>query len=497
LTNGSTYTFTVAAENANGPGPASAESNAIDLGVPDEPTAVNAVPGNGTADLRWTAPPASDITITGYEVTPFIGAVAQTPQTFADTTPAQTITGLTNGTAYSFEVAAIDSFATGPPSTATSAITVGAPVAPDAPTMTYDGSSVSIGWAPPAADNGSPVTGFIVNVIGPGGSTHAFGAGTTAWVATGLGNGNTYFFVVAAENANGNGPYSLPSKSVTPGSPIAPPAPVPTSSGNRSATVSWHAPLSGPAASTGYVITAYDAGVSKGTVSAASTLRKKAFPGLTNGTSYRFTVEGVNGSGVGQESLPSVPIVVGLPSASDAVGAVTGNGRATVHWHAASGNGSTITQYLVTPYFGTTAQSTRTFHSAATTQTIEGLTNGRQYTFKVAAVNGFGTGPKSPASRVIRIGVPKAPTGVTAVTATRAAKLHWTAPGGNGGAITGYIVTPYMDGHAQTPITFHSAATNEIVRGLKSGHIYTFRVAATNSRGHGDNSTDSNRIRVK
>jgi hypothetical protein len=461
------------------------------------PTGVNAVPGNGEAELSWTAPPASDITITGYEVTPFIGAVAQTPQTFADTTPAQTISGLTNGTAYSFTVAAIDSFTTGPPSIGTGAITVGAPVAPDAPTMTYDGSSVSIGWAPPSADNGSAVTGFNVSVVGPGGSVHAFGAGTTAWVATGLANGNTYTFMVAAVNANGAGPYSLATRSVTPGSPIAPPAPVPTSSGNRSATVSWHAPLSGPAASTGYVIRAYDAGISKGTVSAASTVRKQAFPGLTNGTSYQFTVTGVNGSGVGQESVLSAPIIVGLPSASDAIGAVTGNGRATVHWHAASGNGSTITKYLVTPYFGTAAQSTRTFNSAATTQTIENLTNGRQYTFKVAAVNGFGTGPKSPASRVIRIGVPKAPTGVTAVTATRAAKLHWTAPGGNGGAITGYIVTPYKDGHAQTPIAFHSAATSEIVRGLKSGHIYTFRVAATNSRGHGDFSADSNRIRVK
>ena len=40
--------------------------------------------------------------ITGYCVTPFIGGVAQTPWVFASTVTPPAITGLTNGTSYTF-----------------------------------------------------------------------------------------------------------------------------------------------------------------------------------------------------------------------------------------------------------------------------------------------------------------------------------------------------------------------------------------------------------
>ena len=51
--------------------------------------------------------------------------------------------------------------------------------------------------------------------------------------------------------------------------------------------------------------------------------------------------------------------------------------------------------YVVTPYIGFIVQPARTFNSAATSQTITGLTNATTYTFKVAAKNANGTGPQS------------------------------------------------------------------------------------------------------
>ena len=54
--------------------------------------------------------------------------------------------------------------------------------------------------------------------------------------------------------------------------------------------------------------------------------------------------------------------------------------------------GSPITGYVVTPYVGGTAKTAQTFNNTATTETVTGLTNGTAYTFKVAAINGVGTG---------------------------------------------------------------------------------------------------------
>ncbi len=91
--------------------------------APDAPTIGTAVAGNGSATVSWTAP--ADIggsPITGYEVTPSKGATGLTPRVFASTATTQTITGLTNGTSYTFTVAAINGGGTSAPSAASNAV---------------------------------------------------------------------------------------------------------------------------------------------------------------------------------------------------------------------------------------------------------------------------------------------------------------------------------------------------------------------------------------
>ena len=91
--------------------------------VPGAATGVAAVPGEGLATVTWAAP-ASDggAAITGYVVTPYVGATAGAAQTVAAAVTSQTVTGLTNGTSYTFKVAAQNSVGTGAASAASAAV---------------------------------------------------------------------------------------------------------------------------------------------------------------------------------------------------------------------------------------------------------------------------------------------------------------------------------------------------------------------------------------
>jgi hypothetical protein len=87
------------------------------------------------------------------------------------------------------------------------------------------------------------------------------------------------------------------------------------------------------------------------------------------------------------------------PSAPRTPTARAGNGKAIVSWAApASVNGSPIYAYLVWPYSGGKQLRAREFFSKKTSEVVTNLANGRSYTFRVAARNAVGIGPKSAAT---------------------------------------------------------------------------------------------------
>jgi hypothetical protein len=108
------------------------------LFVPAAPTSVTATGGNAQATVSWTAPAAlSILPITDYTVQ-FSSNSGTSWTTFtraaSTATSGVVVTGLTNGTAYVFRVAAVNALGTGAYSTASSAVTPAA--APSVP-VTY------------------------------------------------------------------------------------------------------------------------------------------------------------------------------------------------------------------------------------------------------------------------------------------------------------------------------------------------------------------------
>ncbi|MEZ5205018.1 MAG: fibronectin type III domain-containing protein [Acidimicrobiales bacterium] len=504
LTNGTAYTFKVAATNAAGTGIDSLASAAVTpRTVPGAPTSVSGTPGDGAVALSWTAP-ASDggSAITGYTVTPYIGATAQTPQVFSSSATSQSITGLTNGTAYTFKVKATNAAGTGTDSAASSAVTPR--TLPNAPTNvagTPGNTQVVLTWTAPTSDGGQPITGYRVTpYIGATAQTPiAFASTSTTQTITGLTNGTAYTFKVAATTAAGTGTDSAASAAVTPRTVPGAPTGVSGTPGDGAVALSWTAPASdGGSAITGYTVTPYIGATAQTPQAFSSSATSQTITGLTNGTAYTFKVKATNAAGTGTDSAASSAVTPRtLPNAPTNVAGTPGNTQVTLTWTApTSDGGQPITGYRVTPYIGATAQTATTFASTATSQTITGLTNGTAYTFKVAATTAAGTGTDSAASAAITPRtVPGAPTGVTGIAGNGQVVLSWTAPASNGGsAITGYTVTPYIGATAQTATAFASTATTQNLSGLTNGTAYTFKVKATNAAGTGADSSASGAV---
>ena len=363
---------------------------------PDPPTNVTATAGNAQATVSWSAP-ADDggSAITLYAVTS--DPDGRTATTTAATTTA-VVTGLTNGTSYTFTVTATNAVGTSASSVPSDpVIPATVPDRPTQVTAVAGNTLATVSWDAPADTGGLPITLYVVT-SDPDGRTATTTATITTVVVSSLRNGTSYTFTVTAANAIGTGAASTPSNAVVPATVPGSPTNVTASAGNGQAAVSWAAPTdTGGLSVTLYTVTSNPAGGAATTTAATSSV---VVTGLTNGTSYTFIVTATNDAGTSASSAASNSVIpIGPPGSPTNVHAVGGNGAATVTWEApVDDGGSPITVYTVT---SSSEELSETTISGTTTAVIAGLTNGVPYTFVVTATNAAGTSESSAPSNPV------------------------------------------------------------------------------------------------
>ena len=470
-------------------------------GVPEVPTAVTGVRGNGQVQLSWSAPASNvGVPVTDYSIQ-YSGDGGSSWQTFshaASSATSATVKGLTNGTGYLFRVAAVNDVGSGLYSSNSSAMTPATtPGTPTAVVGVRGNGQVQLSWTAPVSNGGLSVTDYTIQYSVDSGSswqtfTDAVSSATSATV-TGLTNDTGYFFKVASVNDVGAGLYSANSSAVTPATTPGLPTAVVGVRGNGQVQLSWTAPVSnGGLSVTDYTIQYSTDGSSWQTFShAASTATSATVTGLRNGTGYLFRVASVNDVGTGSFTATSssiTPNAVPLPPTN--VIATRGRGVVTVSWTTpVSTVGVRITDYRVqqSTNGGLSWVTVRDGVSTSTRTVVSGLVMGRDYIFRVAAVGRFGAGDSSSPSRVVvPATVPSVPVGLLATAGIRQVALSWRAPTSTGGSPVSQYIVQYSPsaGRWLTSTTVASNTTTTTVGGLLANRSYSFRVLAVNDMGN-------------
>lgn len=547
LTTGTIYYFRVRADNGQLSPWSTAASGRVAT-VPGTPSGLQVAPFkctdgsqnqdcSGAVQVSWPATTDGGAPITVYRVQYAPMAFETSTPSWITATPrvetttdkgAPTVTadiyGLTNGVSYTFRVSAINVVGQGPWSTQTAFSTTLVPrTVPGVPTgVVVTGSGdryVDLAWTAPSSDGGRPIIDYRIQY-----ETSTNGTNWSPWAmyetrsvstttrVVGLQNGVTYRFRVAAGNDSGVGPNSRPAPlvgalSASPSTSSAFGSPSTSSSavvpldvpdkpaislnaGSESFTVTATLTDNGGTAVTGWQYT-LNGGAWRAaeTFTVSGTTYTFVIPNLTNGTTYAVVARAVNsvGTGVSSDAASTFPYTV--PDAPTNLRVTSlGNAQVAIAWSAPANNGGESVDSFTVSYRDVTGNGS--WVDAGTTlssRTINGLTNGRTYEFRVLATNARGASAWSDTITAIPRTLPGAPQSVTiSSVGNETLTVTWAAPSSDGGnALTGYLLEYATNSSFSSAVSVpvSASATSRTLSGLTNGTTYWVRVTAVNAAG--------------
>lgn len=475
LTNDTAYSYSVMVVNTSGSGAWTVSERTLTplTSLNLAPANVLEVPGNTQATITWQP-------VTGAER--YSLQLAETPGGTSglkygnsyDGRTGYTFTGLTNGQTYYARVKS-----SSPYSAFSQDIEVipqtSRPQAPPSPTVKAGNTQVSLTWS--AVDNATGYKIYRRTRVGYASAVQAGLVSGTIFTDTGLDNGTSYYYSVSATNPNGEGPWSISERKVTPDADLQlPPTNLAGVKGNTELTLTW-TPVAG---ATGYSVT-IAATPGGNAIKSASTYNGKTsatITGLTNGKTYYARVRTSSPAGSAEiGEIPLTPSVL-LPLAPSSLSCkAPGNTQATVGWGAVD-NALSYRVYRRRAEGGWPATPVASLVNPIVTDS--GLVNATPYYYVVSAVNGHGEGAWStyeinctPASDL-----PLAPAGVKVIGGNGLVSLSWTQVSG---------ATKYQVLYGESPgsITYepYVETTSHVVKDLENNRKYVFYIRAINNDG--------------
>ena len=511
-----TYHYRVVAQNAYG---TAYGSDMTFTTLPNPPPAVtNAASGigAGSATLNGTVhPQGANTTVTfeygtdtGYGTTVTADQSPLTTALFLAWPVSHTITGLANNTTYHYRVVATNAGGTTTGADMTFTIgTVG--TAPTAATGAATGvgtTGATLNGTVNAGDSQTTVTFEYGLTTGYGSTVTAVQSPVTGTTNTAVSAdiyellpNTTYYYRVAAQNANGTATGADMTFTTLPQAPIATTNGA-TAVGTASATLNGTVNANNASTTvtfqygttTGYgtTVTADQSPVS----GAANTAVSRAISGLSNGVTYHYRVAAVNAGGTTYGADMTFTTGATAPTAATNAASGVSTTGATLNGTVNAQNSSTTVtfQYGLDTNYGrsvsanpdTVTGSTNTAVNAAITDLLPNTT----YHYRVAAVNAGGTTYGADMTFTTLAAPTVTTNGATAVTTT-GATLNGTVNANNSsttvtfqyGTSTGYGTTVTAD---QSPVTgTANTAVSKAITGLTPNTTYHYRVVGQNVNG--------------
>jgi len=502
LTNGTTYTFTVAAiTSATGAqgGPASVSSDPVQP-IASASAVTNVVVSNGNAQvtLTWNnAPGAASYAITW---SPSDNGGSATSAVAEGETSTITITGLNNGRDYLFNISTINQAGASAGMTSAVGVPGVAPAAPTGVTAVTGNTQATLTWVPPTSTGGSPIIDYLVtpspSVTGAPFRTNSANASFTV---TGLTNGTSYVFTVQAVNDFGNSEPSTASNSIRPAGIPATPTGLVLTPADGQVTASWSAVTSlGGVGLGAYVIqTSTDGSTWETPLAASLTWANNStssttviITGLQNGSAIFVKVAAQNIAGVtGPFALASaIPIA---PPAAPIFNVNAGSTVVNVSWSPVTNvGGSPLLGYIVfwTPQGGNVQQASVT--ALVSTYEITGLTNGVPVEVRVVANTRAGNSTNTATQSATPVGVPGKVTSLVATPGDGQVSISFGPANSGGSTLTQYLIEYSTNGGAlytvlQTVTNVSPTSYSATATDLVNGNAVIFRVTAKSTFGTG------------